>query len=41
MTEEEHDNNANKNAGKIHLIVGTTVVAVGANMGISRINKDI
>ena len=41
VTEEEHDNNANKNAGKIHLIVGTTVVAVGANMGISRINKDI
>ena len=41
MAKEEHNNDANKNASKIHLIVGATVVAVGANMGISRINKDI
>ena len=41
VTEEEHDDNANKNAGKIHLIVGAAVVAVWANMGISVIKIDI
>ena len=34
VTEEKHDDNADKDAGKIHLIVGTAVVAMGSDMGI-------
>ena len=35
VTKEKHDDNANKNASKVHLVVSTGVVAVGSNMGIS------
>ena len=34
VTEEKHDDNTDKDAGKIHLVVGTTAVAVGLNMGL-------
>ena len=34
VTEEKHDDNADKDASKVHLIVGTAVVAVGSYMGI-------
>jgi hypothetical protein len=35
VTKEKHDDNTDKNASKVHLVVSTGVVAVGSNMGIS------
>ena len=35
VTTEEHDDNADKNASKVHLVVSAGVVAVGSNMSIS------
>ena len=34
VTEEKHDDNADKDASKVHLIMGTAVVVVGSDMGI-------
>ena len=35
VTTEKHDDNADKNASKVHLVVSAGVVAVGSNMSIS------
>ena len=35
VTTEEHNDNADKNASKVHLVVSAGVVAVGSDMGIS------
>jgi hypothetical protein len=34
VTDEKHNDNADQDASKVHLVVGTAVVAVGSDMGI-------